>query len=66
MRLLIYYFHFIFTEQALQENEVFLCCSVQRNRFTSGGGISPPAYSPGAQWFIVSRKRYFKSSINDK
>ncbi|VUZ49528.1 unnamed protein product [Hymenolepis diminuta] len=43
-------------EQALQENEVFLCCSVQRNRFTSGGGISPPACSPGAQWFIVSRK----------
>ncbi|KAM3188048.1 hypothetical protein ACTXT7_001101 [Hymenolepis weldensis] len=37
-----------YEEQALQENEVFLCCSVRRNRFTSGGGISPPACSSGA------------------
>lgn len=46
-------------EPVLQEQEVFLCCTVQRNRLASGGPISPLATTPGAQWFIVSRKRCF-------
>nr|CDS31458.1 peptidoglycan binding lysin subgroup,peptidoglycan binding lysin domain [Hymenolepis microstoma] len=44
-------------EPVLQVDEVFLCCTVQRNRLTSGGAQSPSACSSGAQWFIISRKR---------
>ncbi|KAM7538025.1 hypothetical protein Aperf_G00000068749 [Anoplocephala perfoliata] len=43
-------------QPVLQEQEVFLCCTVQRNRLTSAGTTSPTTTTPGAQWFIVSRK----------
>ncbi|VDK41115.1 unnamed protein product [Taenia asiatica] len=44
-------------EPVLLENEVFLCCTVQRNQMVSGGSTSPTTSTVGAQWFIVSRRR---------
>ncbi|KAL5110626.1 TLD domain-containing protein 2 [Taenia crassiceps] len=43
-------------EPVLLRNEVFLCCTVKRNRLGSGDSISPTSNTAGAQWFIVSKR----------
>ncbi|VDD79221.1 unnamed protein product [Mesocestoides corti] len=41
----------------LQENEIFLCCSVQRNSLAPGSPVGSTICSSGAQWLIISRQR---------
>uniref|UniRef100_A0A5K3EFK9 Oxidation resistance protein 1 n=1 Tax=Mesocestoides corti TaxID=53468 RepID=A0A5K3EFK9_MESCO len=50
-------------EPLLQENEIFLCCSVQRNSLAPGSPVGSTICSSGAQWLIISRQRI--QDLND-